>query len=285
MPEINLSVPEGDPARSGSINSSQLPPPANPEEALRRVLREIRNAKLDSSTYPAVSLQVYRKALRIIDSIPNSGASITDEILFLKAHYATICEIGLSRIDSPPTIHLTKALKHNELAFRLAETIQLPKITARANLDKAHIRSRTAQVQERTGLASKGTIRTTAAESYTLFSTAADLMQNAGCQGMNDYHVLAQALLGCGKQAKGMHAAGIGAKPPSKRFSLSSSSSSSSKNIVQPAQSAQSYFTEAVRVVEEGITVGRVEEEPEEALEEFALVGQDALEQLRYLQH
>ena len=102
---------------------------------------------------------------------------------------------------------------------------------------------------------------------------------------MNDYHVLAQALLGCGKQAKGMHAAGIGAKPPSKRFSLSSSSSSSSKNIVQPAQSAQSYFTEAVRVVEEGITVGRVEEEPEEALEEFALVGQDALEQLRYLQH
>lgn len=291
VPEMNLALPNGDPARSNSVNSSQLPPPADPAEAFERVLREIRNAKSDASIYPGISIQCYRKALRIINSISDSSPSITNEILFYKAYYAAICEIGLSHIESPPSSHLDKASKYNEQALILVEGVNNTKLTPRATLNKAQIKQFIAEIQERAGTGNKSTIHSTIHESSTLYTTVINLLRG-NCQGMADHHILAQALLGCGRVNKkltisaGGWYAGLSSGGGAKRWSISRapSSKNDASKATTPLQDPQACFYEALKVVEEGIAVGKVEGEIEEALDEITLLRDDIKKALSHLQ-
>ena len=110
---------------------------------------------------------------------------------------------------------------------------------------------------------------------------------------MQDYHILAQALLGSGKVQKSLTAtmassgggAGRGASV-GKRWSISRSSTGkhdTAATAMTPHQDPHSYFQEALKVIDEGIAVGKVEDEIEDAMEEMGLLAGDVRRQLTFL--
>ena len=210
------------------------------------------------SEYPGISRERFHKAIKTLTSVSEKS----DEIAFRKFHYLTKAEIGLSQVEHPPSSHLTKARVYSESAFAAAERTALPGDSSRAKLDKAHIKARTARCQESLGLASKATVRGMNQEAFEFYSKAAAQMKPI-CKTLDDFDVLAQALLGCGRMSKKVTAHGL------RRLSGNFMAHNMQSHVEPP----EAYLQEALRTVEEGLLVGRQQGESDEALDEVSAIG------------
>jgi hypothetical protein len=222
-------------------------------------LTDIRNSANNTTTYPGIARQCYRKAVKTLMNISDKD----DHIAFQKYHYLTIAEVGLSQVENPASQHLTKASLYNESAHDIAtRTGNLTKI-GRANLDKGHIKARTARVQEKSGLASTSTVRATNTEAFAYYSKAVSNLRHR-CDVADDFEAFAQALLGCGRMSK---------KLRSGRAGVGHSITSLRGNMQHQPEEPNEYYQEALRAVEEGILVGRAQGDTDETIEELSALG------------
>ncbi|KAI4147779.1 MAG: hypothetical protein LQ340_005390, partial [Diploschistes diacapsis] len=217
-------------AKTSSLQPQTTSLTQTADEALISTLAEIREGSNCTLDYPGIARQRYHNALKILtcvteksalsyppspsSSAASSSSSSLDSLLFRKAHLQTLAELGLSQVQLPAAPHLTKAYAANDTAFALAgraSRAASPGLLARARLNKAHLKAREARVDEKRGKAPKSRVKELRYEAFEAYKRAAAEMRGWGGGGgkrmgtgmvMDDYEVLAQALLGCGRMSK-----------------------------------------------------------------------------------
>ena len=155
---------------------------------------------------------------------------------------------------------MRKAQAFNDAAFSIAGRANDPGLLVRARLNKAHLKAREARVDEKTGLSTKSKVRTLRYEAFEGYTRAAADMRGK-CSATDDYDVLAQALLGCGRMSKKLSQGSV-------RLSWGSTSPEK-KGLGRP----ETYFDEALRVIEEGVVKGQREGVGEKDIDELKAIG------------